>query len=95
MIRIRQLKVLVGSNNLYNNIAKKLHIKTSEVKDITIVKKSIDSRCKPNNYYVYEVDINVDNEDIILKKVGNEDIFKTPIENYVFNPKGINKLNIN
>lgn len=89
MIRVRQVKVLIN-NDLKKEIAKKLKININEIKEIKIVKKSIDSRFKPNIYYVYEVDVKVLNEDKILK---NNDIFKTPIEEYKFIPNGTNKLN--
>ena len=92
MIRVRQVKVLVNKDNLKEEISKKLNINTKDIKDITIVKKSIDSRHKPNTYYVYEVDINVINEEQILNKINSCDIFKTPIEEYQFNPIGTNKL---
>ena len=93
MIRLRQVKVLVSKNNLKEEISKKLKIKINDIKNIKIVKKSIDSRFKPNNYYVYEVDVSVDNEDKLLKKLNDNDIFKTPIEEYKYVPIGINKLN--
>ena len=93
MIRVRQVKVLVTKNNLKEEISKKLKINPSDIKDIIIVKKSIDSRHKPNNYYVYEVDIIIPNEDEILKKINSNDIFKAPIEEYSFTPTGTNKLN--
>ena len=93
MIRLRQLKVNVGSNDLDNVIAKKLRININEINDIKIVKKSIDSRCKPNIYYVYEADVNVNNEDKLLDKIKSNDIFKTPIEEYKFNITGTLKLN--
>ena len=92
MIRIRQVKVLVG-NDLKEVLAKKLKININDIQEIKIVKKSIDSRCKPNNYYVYEVDISITNEDRLLKRFKSNDIFKTPIEEYKFIPTGTNKLN--
>lgn len=93
MIRLRQLKVLVGNNDLKSAIAKKLRININDINDIKIVKKSIDSRHKPNIYYVYEVDVNVNNENKLLNKIKNNDIFKTPIEEYKFNVTGTLKLN--
>ena len=93
MIRLRQIKVLVGSNNLDEVIAKKLNININDIKNIKIVKRSIDSRYKPNNYYVYEVDISIDNEDNILNRIKSNDIFKTPKEEYKYIPIGTNKIN--
>lgn len=93
MIRLRQLKVNVGSNDLDSLVARKLKININDINDIKIVKKSIDSRHKPNIYYVYEVDVNVNNEDKLLNKIKSNDIFKTPIEEYKFNVTGTDKLN--
>ena len=93
MIRIRQVKVLVSKNNLKEEISKKLRVNISDINDIKIVRKSIDSRCKPSNFYVYEVDVSVNNEDKILNKIRSNDIFKTPMEEYSFIPIGTNKLN--
>lgn len=92
MIRLRQVKVLIN-NDLKKEIAKKLKVKIDDIKDYKIIKKSIDSRYKPKIYYVYEVDVDANNEDKILKKINNNDIFKTPIEEYKFIPSGTNKLN--
>lgn len=93
MIRVRQVKVLVSNDNLTDEIAKKLKIKASDIQEIKIVKKSIDSRHKPNIYYVYEVDIKVKDEDKLLNKNKSSDIFKTPIEEYKFNITGKLELN--
>ncbi len=93
MIRVRQVKVPVSKDNLKEEISKKLRINIDDIKNIKIVKKSIDSRHKPNNYYVYEVDINTLNEDQILNRFNSNDIFQTPIEEYQFKPTGFNRLN--
>ena len=60
MIRLRQIKVNINNDNLKEVISKKLNINSFDISNIKIVKKSIDSRKKPNIYYVYEVDISVD-----------------------------------
>ena len=92
MIRLRQVKVLINKD-LKKEISKRLRVNIDDIKDIKIVKRSIDSRDKPNIYYVYEVDVKINNEDKILKKINNNDIFKTPLEEYKFIPIGTNKLN--
>lgn len=93
MIRIRQVKVLVGSNNLKEECAKKLKINSKLIKELKIIKQSIDSRYKPDIYYVYEVDVKLDNEGKFLKKNKSNDIFESPVEKYTFNIKG--NLNMN
>ena len=63
-------------------------------KSVDILNKSIDARHKPYISYIYEVDIKVSNEDIILTKNGsNKDILETPDETYKTPKKGNIKLN--
>lgn len=94
MIRIRQLKVSLDDKiNLKNRIAKKLHIKDSTIKKIIIKKESIDARNKNNIYYIYEVDIIVDNEVEVLRKNKSLDIFIAKEEKYVLPKSGKEKLN--
>ena len=60
MIRVRQVKIKLGEeDNLKGEVAKKLHVKTSEILNVTIVKKSLDARRKDDIHYVYEVDVEV------------------------------------
>ena len=86
MIRVRQVKVSILEDNidkLKENILKKLKV-NEKINDIKIVKKSIDARDKENIYYVYEVDV-----DIIDKNIKfNNDILKTPNEEYKYSKTG-------
>lgn len=86
MLRIRQIKVSVERNTdeLINKICKILRISRNELLEYSIVKKSIDARKKDNLFYVYEVDVKVKNEEAIIKKNKDENIFVTPIEEYNF-----------
>ena len=91
MIRIRQIKVPLEKDSneyLLNSIAKILKVDKNTLSNLKIVKKSIDARKKDNVFYVYEVDINVPNQDKILKKLHSLDIFETKDENYVFEITG-------
>ena len=95
MIRIRQLKINIEDNqeeSLKNKITKLLHIKKEEIKDLKITKKSLDARKKDNLFYVYELDIKVNNEEQLLKKYSSNDIFLSPKEEYNFTPTGTNDL---
>lgn len=87
MIRVRQVSVNIKENNLKEIIASKLKINENDIKNIKINKRSIDARHKPDLYYVYEVDIDVLNEEKILKRISN-DILRTPNEEYIFNVTG-------
>ena len=67
MIRVRQIKVDVrkdSNEDILRELCKKLRINKGLIKDIKIIRKSLDARFKPNLYYVYELDVLVDNEAI-------------------------------
>ena len=58
MIKVRQIKIDVKEysfDNLYNKVIKKLGIKSSDVINFKINKRSIDARDKSFVYYVFEV----------------------------------------
>lgn len=95
MLRVRQIKVEVcldNSNNLKKAIAKKLRIKLDEIKNYEIKKQSLDARNKNEIFYVYEVDVFLDNEKQVLKKNSSQDVFISPNEEYVFEVSGSQKL---
>lgn len=95
MIRLRQLNVNVLENskqNLLNKCAKKLKIKVSDIKEITIVKKSIDARKKPDIFFSYEIDVAVNDEMIVLAKTASSDIFLVKENSYKFNITGIQNI---
>ena len=96
MIRIRQIKIPIEKDNL-NHLKKKASIilkcPESDIQKISISKKSLDARKKPNIFYIYEVDIDVKKEKHLLKKhQSNKDIFLTPEEKYVYPKIGNKKL---
>lgn len=92
MIRVRQIKVNVKEDNediLLNLVSKKLKIKKDDIISYVINKKSLDCRYKPDLYYIYEVDVDVINEDIILETFKkNTDILLTPSKEYKLPIKG-------
>ena len=95
MIKVRQIKVDVREdnlNNLKNKVLKKLRIEEKHLIDFHIVKKSIDARDKSNVYYVYEVNVNLDNEDVVLR-IKSNDIEKTTEEDYKNPAHGDTPLN--
>lgn len=88
MIRLRQIKVKIEEDNLVNikrQVIKK--IKVDQINKINIVKKSIDARDKNNIYFVYELDIETQFEEKLLKKNLN-DVIKTPNEEYIVEVTG-------
>ena len=86
MYRIRQVKVKVEEDNIDNilkKVAKKIRLDKSKILDYKIKRKSIDARNKNEIYFVYEIDIKV-NEKLKL----SDDIIISPNEEYIFNEKG-------
>ena len=95
MIKLRQIKVSVTNDDyeaLQSKVLSKLNINKSELKNIKIIKKSIDARDKNNVLFIYEVNVEVENEEKILRRK-NCNVEKT-IEK-VYNPPlcGKSKLN--
>ena len=64
MIRIRQIKIPIEKDNI-NHLKKKvstiLKCPESDIQKISISKKSLDARKKPNIFYIYEIDVYVKN----------------------------------
>ena len=84
MIRLRQIKVSVDSDIdvLKKKCAQKLKINLDRIKDIKINKRSIDAREKKELYYVYEVDVKIQDEKKVLSRTKDKDVLVTPNENY-------------
>ncbi len=73
MIRLSQIRISIEEEDtdkaLYDTVCRKLRIDGSVIKsDIKIVKKSLDARKKPDLFHIFTVDVDVDNEEYILKK---------------------------
>ena len=96
MIRVRQIKVSIKNNNIEeikNKTALKLKIKVSDINSLEIVKKSIDARDKENINYIYEVEIDVLNENKVLNKNKTNDVYLKEDESYKLDVKNKRKLN--
>lgn len=93
MIRIRQVKIPITCDNsdyISKKIASKLLV--PYINGYKIIKKSIDARDKNNILFVYEFDVDVLNEENVIKKNKSLDIFISPIEEYKFNVCGSKSL---
>lgn len=93
MIRLRQVKLPISNKNILKKVSNILKVKTEDIYDIVIVKKSLDARKKDNLMFVYELDVEVANEIQVLKKNKSSDIFPSPNEEYIFPING--KVNTN
>lgn len=83
MIRVREIKISITDDFdsvIKKKISKKIGIKTSDILSIKINKRSIDARDKKNILFVYELDLEVLNEDVILKK--NKNVILVEDEEY-------------
>lgn len=95
MIRLRQVKILVeqdSENTRKQKVSKLLRCKIEDIQKVIIRKQSIDARHKDQIFFVYELDVEVDQESKILKKNHSKDIFPTPDEHYHLPKRGSKKL---
>lgn len=91
MIRVRQIKVEIKKDSfdyIQKKVLNKLKITFKDLKDMIIIKKSIDARDKNNVLFIYEVNVEVENEDKILKKIKSNDVVKEEKNEYVVPNKG-------
>ncbi len=91
MIRIREIKIPVSKPqdiHLKKVIIQKLNISNQELIHYVIKRQSIDARHKPDVYYVYEVDVTLNNEEKVLSRIKSPNIFQAPNEEYIPPQKG-------
>lgn len=91
MIRVQQIKVPLKHDReiILKKAAKLCKIRPEQIKEMNIVKQSVDARRKNEVCYVYTVDLFTDNDEKILKKVHNNNIMSTNPVIYQF-PKADN-----
>ncbi len=94
MIRISQLKLEVNhtEKQLVSKICKTLRINEDMLTDYQIQKLSIDARKKPQIFYIYVVDVKVNNEKQVLAKVKDNNVQKIVKDPYAFVCSGKEKL---
>ena len=98
MLRISQLKIQVGhtEEELKKKVRKRLGIQEMQLLDLTIRKRSLDARRKPELYYVYTIDVKVNDEQAVWKRVskkkGNSDVSVCREERYHFPEEGSCRL---
>lgn len=97
MIRVRQVNVKIDAKNeeIVKQCAKKLKVKEEKIKDYKIVKKSIDARDKENIVFSYEIDVNLENEQEVLRKNKSKDVEKSNQKQYEFKITETEKLKKN
>lgn len=67
VIRLSNIKAKPNhtKKDLYKTAAKKLSVRPEDIKEVSIVKRSLDARHKPDIFYIYTIDV-------LLKKSGSE-----------------------
>ena len=100
MIRVSQLKLPINHTpeDIKQAAAKLLKIKTDKIKDLTIIKKSLDAR-KNDLKYIYTVELNLhpdknENEKSLQQKFKSENITITEQTKYSFSSSGTNSLKV-
>ena len=93
MIRITQLKLPIThtEEQLHRKIAKMLRLGNQPF-TYEIRKQSLDARHKEDKKFVYTVDIKLDNESRVLKKVHDKNIMLTSEKKYHFPSSGSETL---
>lgn len=89
MIRIPDIKLYIEKDerDLRKEASKVLRISEEDMGKVRIFKKSVDARKKDEIYFVYTIDVEVKNEESILKRYGKKGIIKTPDLQYEFKHK--------
>lgn len=93
MIQLNRLKLNYRhtEEELLEAVSKKLQIMQKDLLSYTIVKKSVDARNKPDILYEYTLNINLKNENKILKR--HKNVKKIEDNPYIFSISGEKKLN--
>lgn len=77
MIRIQQIKLMADCKDertaLLKKTAKLLRLEPSAIQSLSLVKRSIDARKKPEIYAVYTVDVQVADERAVFRKIRGKD----------------------
>lgn len=96
MIRIQQLKLPVShtEEQLKQKIIKTLRIPAGEIKQYKIRKQSIDARKKQDVSYVYTIDVQVTEEQKLIKRIKHPHISIAKEVEYVFPQCGKEPLNV-
>ncbi|MBO8138669.1 MAG: NAD(P)/FAD-dependent oxidoreductase [Desulfotomaculum sp.] len=94
MIRVSQIRLPINhkESEIVKAVLDKLCIKEKQLLEINIFKQSIDARKKNKIYFVYTVDVRVDNEESILNKIKDRDVTLTPDMKYYYVQPGDVKL---
>lgn len=90
MVRINQIKMPISHTKeaIVRKAAEILHIKEKDIISFQIIKKSIDARKKPEIFIIYIVDVEIDNEERILRRIKGTQVQKVEKKAYSFPTPG-------
>ena len=95
MLRVNQVKVPVShtEEQLKKKTAEMLRVIPADIRELKIIRQSIDARKKPDIFYSYSVDVSVRGEEKILRRFANKSsqVSRTEEEKYVFPKPGNRK----
>ncbi|HCO19148.1 MAG TPA: hypothetical protein DIT39_06025, partial [Tissierellales bacterium] len=88
MLRVPEIKLSLAQNErqLPEILSRTLGIRTDEIREWSIYKKSIDARKKDMISFVYSVDLQVDNEDKMLKRLSKKGVIKAESISFKYTP---------
>lgn len=94
MIRVQQLKLNPGhkEEELLKKLGKLLRIDLNAMKEYKIVKQSIDARKKNDIKFIYTIDVIVDREKEVIKRIQDPNISLVVENAYIFPDSGAKKL---
>ncbi len=94
MIRISQLKLPVEHTQeaLLKKAAKTLRVAPEAIRELTIVKQSLDARKKPELYYSYTVEVKTEKEPAVVHKAKSPNVAIARREAYQFPQSGAETL---
>lgn len=95
MIRISQLKLPVEHTEeaLIKKAAKTLRITPEAIRELTIVRQSLDARKKPELYYSYTVDVKTEKESDVVHRAKSSNVTISRETAYGFPKYGSEKMN--
>ena len=90
MIRINQLKLPVThkKEDIPAKLAKTLKIPQNRIRSWKVVKQSIDARKKDQILFIYTIDVEIENQQQLIKKLKNPQITLTKEDSYRFPSAG-------
>ena len=90
MIRINQLKMSPGYSreDVQKKIQKVLWVTAEQIKSFVIARESLDARKKPDIFFSLIVDVEVDSDERVLKRINSKDLIQYIPETYSFPKSG-------